>query len=66
MAAEHVLDAGARDGEPDAYGDQVLRDEPEALLEVGAALLELSRCAGGLGAGQQELDPLFGRRAVGQ
>jgi hypothetical protein len=66
VAAEHVLDAGASDGEADAHREQLVRHEPDALDEVRAAVLEPSRGTEGLGARQQQLDALRGRSAVGQ
>ena len=45
VAAEHVLHAGARDRQPDAHPDRFVRHEPDALEQVGAALLEPARGA---------------------
>jgi hypothetical protein len=65
VAAQHVLYARASDCEPDAHGHQLVRYETDALEQVRAAFLEPPGGTEGLGAREQQLDPLPGWRAVG-
>ncbi len=62
VAAEQVLDAGARRREPHPQRDRLGRDEPDALQQRGVPVGELPGRDERPRAGEQQLDPHLGRR----
>ena len=63
VAAEEVLDARARGGEPDAQRLRFLGDDVHALEERCMALAELAGGGERFGTGQQQLDAPVDRRS---
>ena len=66
VLAEQALDPGAACGEPCSEIDRLVRHDRQALLQRAMAVLIAADRSQRFGAGEEEFDALFARRALGE